>query len=180
MGTTKKSIAAMPSRWFRRNVFQRSAEPRGAGCLGIHLEIVRSETTNPSLSSSPWIRGAPQPFSLTMRRISSRISLVVLGRPGRPLLDFHRQYVLNPWRCHRTTVSGRTMISASRHRGQVLWRKTQKARSAFVSLGRDCFVLCTASCWRRAMFSITRSAREPRADRSDRRIALSIRRIGAR
>ena len=179
VGTTKKSIAAMPSRWFRRKVFQLSAEPGGAGRLGIHLEMVRSETTNPSLSSSPWIRGAPQPFSLAMRRTRSRISRSSLGRPGRRLLDFHRQYVLKPRRCHRTTVSGRTRISASRHRGHVLRRKTQKARSAFVSLGRDFLIFIAASCWRRALFSITRSARERNADRTAGRIAVMRRRIGA-
>src|SRR5262245_55808905 len=43
-----------------------------------------SEISNPSLSSSPWILGAPQPgFSCARRRIRSRTSLVILvGQNG--------------------------------------------------------------------------------------------------
>ena len=43
---------------------------------------------------------------------SWRISAVTAGRPQR-CFDFHRQYDhLNPARCQRTTVSGRTIASA--------------------------------------------------------------------
>src|SRR5271169_2512597 len=44
-------------------------------------------------------------------RISRRISTVTAGRPQR-CFDFHRQYDLNPARCQRITVSGRTIASA--------------------------------------------------------------------
>jgi hypothetical protein len=44
-------------------------------------------------------------------RISWRISTVTAGRPQR-CFDFHRQYDLNPARCQRITVSGRTIASA--------------------------------------------------------------------
>ena len=47
-----------------------------------YLDTVRSETRKPSLSGSPWIRGAPHRFSFTMRATSSRSSASVLGRPG--------------------------------------------------------------------------------------------------
>ena len=42
------------------------------------------------------------------------------GRPGCPALDFHRQYSLNPSRCHLTTVAGCTIASAERQFGQSL------------------------------------------------------------
>jgi succinate dehydrogenase / fumarate reductase membrane anchor subunit len=44
-------------------------------------------------------------------RTSWRISAVTAGRPQR-CFDFHRQYDLNPARCQRITVSGRTIASA--------------------------------------------------------------------
>jgi hypothetical protein len=51
------------------------------------------------------------------------------GRPGFLGLDFHRQYSLNPIRCHVMTVSGRTITSADRQFGQSLESHTQKTRS---------------------------------------------------
>src|ERR1700680_4328741 len=66
----------------------------------------------PSLRSSPRILGAPHNGLATLIwRISWRISTVTAGRPQR-CFDFHRQYDLNPARCQRTTVSGRTIASA--------------------------------------------------------------------
>ena len=73
----------MASRWFRKNVSQRLA---GSGFLGarrIQREMVLSGTSNPSIWSSPWIRGAPQVgFSLTIRKIRSRTSLEILFLPN--------------------------------------------------------------------------------------------------
>jgi hypothetical protein len=47
----------------------------GSGSLGarfIQREIVRSETSKPSMRSSPWMRGAPHvEFSTTIRKINS-------------------------------------------------------------------------------------------------------------
>src|SRR5262249_17039950 len=49
--------------------------------------------------SSPWIRDAPHSeFSMLMRRINSRSSRSIFGRPAL-LRDFHRQKVLTPARC---------------------------------------------------------------------------------
>jgi hypothetical protein len=53
VGTVKKSMAAMASRWFRRNVSQR---PAGSGILGARRsqrETVASDKSNPSFSNSP-------------------------------------------------------------------------------------------------------------------------------
>jgi hypothetical protein len=52
---------------------------------------VDSAISNPSLSSSLWMRGAPHNgFSLLIRWMSSRSSRLTLGLPGRPR-DFQRQ-----------------------------------------------------------------------------------------
>src|SRR5215467_4386527 len=58
VGTTNKSIDATPSAWLRRKVFQ----PCDGGCLllAMYFATVVCPTSMPSLSSSPWIRGAPQ------------------------------------------------------------------------------------------------------------------------
>ena len=69
-----------------RNVFQ--------DCEGglrpriMYLETVDWATSNPSISSSPWIRGAPQSgFSLLIRRMRSRSSTINL-RPPCPISRF--------------------------------------------------------------------------------------------
>jgi hypothetical protein len=46
-----------------------------------------------------------------LEKLAMRISILTAGRPQR-CFDFHRQYVLNPARCQRTTVCGRTIASA--------------------------------------------------------------------
>src|SRR5450631_3468530 len=56
-----------------------------------HLATLDCATSNPSLSSSPWMRGAPQSgFSTLIRMINARSSVSICGRPpcGR---DFQRQ-----------------------------------------------------------------------------------------
>src|SRR2546421_188827 len=60
----------------------------------------------PSLSNSPWIRGAPHSgLAMLISRISLRISVGKVGRPPRRR-DLQRQYDRNPARCHFITVSG--------------------------------------------------------------------------
>ena len=55
-------------KWFAKNV--RHVCDGGMSRLGRYRDTVRSEMVMPSLSSSPWIRGAPQrKFSARMRRI---------------------------------------------------------------------------------------------------------------
>src|ERR1700742_4393173 len=110
VGTTNRSIAAMPSAWLRRKVFQ----PCDGGPLrlAIYLATLVWPISMPSLSNSPWIRGAPHNgLAMLISRISRRISAGTVGRPERGR-DFQRQYDLNPARCHRTTVSGFTIVSA--------------------------------------------------------------------
>jgi hypothetical protein len=50
--------------------------------LTMYLATLDWATANPSLSNSPWMRGAPQrKFSTLIRRISARRSESICGRP---------------------------------------------------------------------------------------------------
>jgi hypothetical protein len=89
VGTTQRSIAAMASAWLHRNV--RQVWDGGPRRRIMYVETVDSAISNPSLSSSPWMRGAPHNgFSLLIRWMSSRSSRLTLCLPGRPR-DFQRQ-----------------------------------------------------------------------------------------
>ncbi len=64
------------------------------------------------------MRGAPHNgLALLMQRTKSRISVRILGRPGRR--DRQRQKSPKPLRCHLTTVVGLTNTIASMTRGQI-------------------------------------------------------------
>ena len=83
------ATTAMPSAWLSRNVLQ----PWDGGCLrlSMYLATVVCPTSMPSLSSSPWMRGAPHSgLAMLIWRIGRRISVGVLGRPPRGR-DFQRQ-----------------------------------------------------------------------------------------
>src|SRR5258708_2269878 len=59
--------------------------------LTMYLATLDWATSNPSLSSSPWMRGAPQrEFSTLICRISARRSVSICGRPPNDR-DFQRQ-----------------------------------------------------------------------------------------
>ena len=112
----------------------------------MYLATVPSATSWPNRASSDTIRGAPQVgFPRDMRRIRSRISRSMGGRPGLPDFDFHLQYTLNPIRCHLMTVSGCTMANAERQFGQSLDSHTQKTRSRGCNFGRLTDSLQTAN-----------------------------------
>src|SRR5437763_1451789 len=86
VGAVKKSMAAIASRWFRRNASQRLARSGSLGARFIQREIVLSERSKPSMRSSPWIRGAPQVgFSTTIRKINSRIYWRLISRVRGPV-----------------------------------------------------------------------------------------------
>jgi hypothetical protein len=129
VGTVKKSIAAMASRWFLRNVSHRFT---GSGFLGarrIHRETLLSERSKPSLSSSPRMRGAPQVgFSATIRKIKARTSLLTRFRPPTWLiLETYVQYKRNPARCQFTTVLGVTKTRGCLHPDQHILNATQNS-----------------------------------------------------
>ena len=97
-----------------------------------------------------------------MRRIRFRTSASIFGRPGF-FRDFHRQYSLKPWRCHRTIVPGWTMSKADLqpvHRRDSQHNKTRSVRR---SLRRGTDRCRTISCWRRARFSAAGAARLPKS-----------------
>src|SRR3954447_9851047 len=82
VGTTKRSIEAIPSTWFRRNVLQPC--DGGRRCRAMYVATEVWPTSMPSLRSSPWMRGAPQRgFARVISRISCRTSRGTLGLPGR-------------------------------------------------------------------------------------------------
>src|SRR5216684_7990705 len=82
VGTTNRSMAAMSGVRFRRKV--RHTWLGGPRRLTMYLATLDCATSNPSLSSSPWIRGAPQSwFSVLICRISARNSISIRGRPPR-------------------------------------------------------------------------------------------------
>jgi hypothetical protein len=88
-------MAAIASRWFRRKASQRLPRSGPLGARFIQREMVLSESSKPSMRSSPWIRGAPHVgFSTNMRKINSRTSFGVGLLPTRLwTLEISRQCV---------------------------------------------------------------------------------------
>ena len=82
-----------------------------------------------------------------MSRINLRYSSGTLGLPPRRL-DFQRQNDRNPARCQPTSVSGRTMVSASAIRGTRRYSPTNSSRSKvrktnlFGDLRRSTLICC--------------------------------------
>src|SRR5258706_7930880 len=122
----------MPSAWLRRKVFQPC--DGGSRLLTIYLATLVCPTSMPSLSNSPWIRGAPHSgLAMLISRISLRISGSTVGRP--PLRrDFQRQYDLNPARCHFMTVYGFTIARAFRIVGANRYSPAKIKRSAVLKV----------------------------------------------
>src|SRR5258705_13978063 len=94
----------------------------------------------PSLSNSPWIRGAPHSgLAMLISRISLRISVGKVVRPPRRR-DLQRQYDLNPGRCHFITVSGFKIARAFRTVGANRYSpaKIKRSMALNVCLWADC------------------------------------------
>src|SRR5207302_4223637 len=135
VGTVQKSIAAMASRWFLRNVSQRFTGSGSFAARRIHRETLLSETSKPSWSSSPGMRGAPQlRFSATIRKIKARSSLLTHFRPPTGLnLETQVQYKRNPARCQFTTVLGVTKTRGFLHQAQQVLNATQNSSCSAVN-----------------------------------------------
>jgi hypothetical protein len=100
-------------------------------------------------------------FSPTIRKISSRNSLLTRFRPARVLCcEHHVQYNLKPVLCQPTTVSGWTITSVRFHPDQNRRSIIQKTLSAVVSLGRQRRLFKTVSGCRKAKTSSSKSRRE--------------------
>jgi hypothetical protein len=107
----------------RRDPINRSAKGfcQGQNGAETNRDTVRSETSMPSFCHSPWIRGAPQSgFAAAISSTSDRMAPSMLGRSERIGSERRAQRRRSHWRCHRTTVSGRTTIKAVRHSRQAL------------------------------------------------------------
>src|SRR5712691_11920178 len=73
----------------------------------MYLLTLVSPMSMPSLSNSPWMRGAPQVgFSRHILRIRSRTSRGSVGLPGWPRRILHAQKRRKLLRCQAMTVSG--------------------------------------------------------------------------
>jgi hypothetical protein len=155
---------------------------RLAAAHHVYLLTLLSPMSMPSLSSSPWMRGAPQMgFSRHILQIRSRTSREMAGRPGWPRRTFPVQNKPKPARCQAMTVSGLTMASTERQSRQKRDRQIHNRRSPEVNLERFLADLCsTPIWWRRARFSSTRAARERKIEHRVARIVLREMSISAR
>src|ERR1700730_11858234 len=105
VGTVKKSTETKSLTWFSRKV--RQVCEGGVWRRPMYLATLVSPIEMPSLSSSPWIRGAPHNgFSRHMRRIKSLTSHDTFGLPTVPRRPFHVQNSRKPLRCQAMTVAG--------------------------------------------------------------------------
>ena len=109
VGTAKKSTddqsnrhdssetCASSERWLRRR--------------GIGRETVRSETSKPSFTNSPWMRGAHPEWVRNGHHPGAGVGRRTDLRPPRGR-DWRVQYRAKPRRCQATTVAGRTTTKA--------------------------------------------------------------------
>ena len=151
--------------WLRTKVVQRWLElPRGLPRFR-YLPTVRGETRMPNFSdSSLAIRSSPHVgFSRAIRYTKSRRSF---GSGGRPRLrDFHRQNILNAFRCHPTKVSGFTITNALRQSKSLASATIARRNDAVVRHGFFFRSWNKASCFRRKRFSATRTTRAQKNNR---------------
>jgi len=112
--------------------------------------VSSSEMSNPSISSSPWMRGAPQVgFSTTMRKINSRTSFGVGLRPTGPRTrEISLQYMRKPARCQPTTVPGVTTMIDCFHWDHRRLTATRKSLSNRLRAGRGRRRFSTVNCCR--------------------------------
>src|ERR1035438_822296 len=128
-------------RSLRRKDSQRRAGSGSRFARFTQRETVRSEMSTPSLSSTPWMRGAPQVgFSATMRKIKSRSSWVKgFLPPIRRVREIQLQYNQTRDLCEPTTVSGVTSINDLFQLVQNSRKTTQNSLSTELSPGRGRF-----------------------------------------
>src|SRR5215469_8675830 len=106
------------------------------------------------------MRGAPQyGLATAIRWINARSSELAGGRPAPYPLGNSGPIDSEPFRCQPTTVSAFTRCKARRQGAQIRESTTQNSRSFLPSLGALFLLFSTASCWRRARFSSTKSRR---------------------
>lgn len=124
----------------------------------MYFATVRGETRRPSFSSSSFaMRSWPHTeFSRAIRRIRSRSSFGIGGRPAR---DFHRQKSRKPALCQPMSVSGRTTASALRQLKQRDNSANATRVGASTRLGFTPRSRYSASCRRRNKISASNDSR---------------------
>src|SRR4029077_4896993 len=128
VGTVKKSIAAMASRWFLRNVSQRFTESGSLGARWIHRDTPFRD-----------LKTQLEQFAVNTRRspgriLKARTSLLTRSRPPTFLtFETHAQYKRKPARCQFTTVLGVTKMSGLVHPDQNVLNATQNSLSRAVN-----------------------------------------------
>src|ERR1017187_5860892 len=161
--STLRPLSCSPASWFRRNTRQPGPWRSRRGTM--YFATVASETFSPNLSSSPWIRGAPQrqlawlicPIKLTNSASSG-------GRPTLRLPLALRQHFQIPSRRQRNTVAGLATTRALGQRSQTVDSKIQKNRSAPLNCGLRRDPCMTSPSGGRAQCSNTSSQRDRSAD----------------
>jgi hypothetical protein len=117
------------------------------GARFIQREIIRSEMSNPSISSSPWMRGASS--GVFRNHAEDQLPQLLRRRPSTNrsrTREISLQYMRKPALCHRTTVSGVTMMTACFHRDHSRLMPTQKNLSNRLRAGRGRGRFSTISC----------------------------------
>ena len=167
-----QSQAQVWPRWLRTDVDHFWPRPRGR-FAGRYLAAVLGEAWWPSLASSPAMTSSTHNgFSFHIRRIRARVSAAMGGRPtGRR--ERRRQKSFQRKRCHRRTVSGRTIATAARSEGNTLVMTEMASRSRALSRGRGAALLKTMTCWRSRAFLARRAARERTRPRARARLVIS-------
>src|SRR5215467_6512301 len=135
VGTVRKSIETDSRKWLSRNV--RQVCDGGFLPLGISRETDLSEISIPSLSNSPWMRGAPHSgLACVICLIRALICESAEGRPPIFRRDSLVQKRRKPLRCQPMTVSGLTMSQGARHPDQLRDNQDQNRRSFVLIAGR--------------------------------------------
>ena len=129
-------LTLRPVGYLRRS--NRSTEITGLPCVRWDARSEQSSLYGQSIQQL--YRSQPGGVLRDHPKVRSRTSLEVLLRPTiRRPLEIARQYIANPDRCQRTTVSGPTMMRACFHSDQNLRTRAQKSLSRavlFQSLAR--------------------------------------------
>jgi hypothetical protein len=123
-------------RYHGLEVILQEGPPRSAtvACSLAILANTGPPMSMPSMSSSPWMRGAPQSgLSRLIWRIRFRASWETDGRPGWPRRTFQLHNTRNPLRCQWITVSGFTITRADR---QPVQNRDKRARRKSIRSGQ--------------------------------------------
>jgi len=151
--TCKHSHAHRSLAWFHRKGAQFCPARRGVRACLIYFCMGRVETCMPSLRNAPRRRSAPQRrFCTAISLMKATVSAEIFGLAD-AALDVYFQYSLNPWRCHRKSVSGWMMKSACFHVRAILASSTRSMRSVLVQAGRLTCRRRILNCWRRSACS---------------------------